>query len=319
MAAPGEDDRSPLLTKDYYPQSRAKADSFINAQGMRMASFSWPVERPKRLVMLVHGIDTHTRHTWLHHDEEGAPCYRESYVSKLNDAGCYVVGMDAQGHGASESPIPGCRCYFQRFDDLINDAEQYARAQMEHARQLGVPFYVMGASFGGCISTYLAQRLGDELDGLVLVAPMLSVERIKAQPVNSILLPLVDCFSACWPTLPAGGKAPNTKYPIIDEYLKRDPLTYKGRVRARVASECLKACDDVLEGAGRITMPLLILHSVNDTMTDPEGSDRLFDAASSAKKEIDRLEGLDLWHTLTHEPDYLEVIARAIAWMARTS
>ena len=55
MAAPGEDDRSPLLTKDYYPQSRAKADSFINAQGMRMASFSWPVERPKRLVMLSHG------------------------------------------------------------------------------------------------------------------------------------------------------------------------------------------------------------------------------------------------------------------------
>ena len=62
---------------------------------------------------------------------------------------------------------------------------------------------------GGAVSILAANEASDLLSGLILMAPMTSVEKIKAIPMNRILFPLLKCFARWLPWLPAGSKSEN--------------------------------------------------------------------------------------------------------------
>jgi len=54
--------------------------------------------------------------------------------------------------------------------------------------------------------------------------------------------------------------------------------TYKYDTRIRVGVECLRACDSVLASMHKLERPLLVFHSIADTLTDPDGSKLLVDS-----------------------------------------
>ena len=117
--------------------------------------------------------------------------------------------------------------------------------------------YLCGSSLGGAIAARVSQQLGSSVDGVIIVAPALNVDKIKRQCKNKILLPLVTCISACHPTLALGDVAPNKKYPVSDMNELNDPLRYHGKLRARVADEMLKAIDEIAAAAPTVTAPIL--------------------------------------------------------------
>merc|ERR1712216_272823 len=110
------------------------------------------------------------------------------------------------------------------------------------------------------------------LDGVVMLAPMLNVDQVKRKPINRILLPISGVLAVLTPLLPVAAKAKNVMYPEMRELFDKDPLCYSAAVRAHMAVECLAVVDDTMDKASKLTAPVVVFHSKNDTMTDPEGS-----------------------------------------------
>ena len=95
--------------------------------------------------------------------------YKNSWVEHFNESGYDVLAYDHQSNGLSEDLIPGTRCHINRFDDLIDDALQIYYEYKKTVKS-STKIYVLGVSMGGNIAAHMAVRLGEELDGLVLVS-----------------------------------------------------------------------------------------------------------------------------------------------------
>jgi len=129
--------------------------------------------------------------------------------------------------------------------------------------------YLVGPSLGGCVAVHVAAET-DIFDGCLLLAPMMSLEQLKRDKVNSILLPVASCLSAMVPKLRLVSESEN-RFPEEAAYIDADALCDHVAVRVRVGVECLNGVSSAREKASHITCPLLVFHSSNDTMVDPEG------------------------------------------------
>uniref|UniRef100_A0A7R9YFC4 Serine aminopeptidase S33 domain-containing protein n=1 Tax=Pinguiococcus pyrenoidosus TaxID=172671 RepID=A0A7R9YFC4_9STRA len=303
--------------EDLYPRSGAKTSFFTNRKGLKLAVHTWAVRRPRAIVVVAHGIDAHARFQFGH-PSDGDVLYADSWAEFFNRRDIQVVGVDHQSHGASEGIRPGLQVFFESFTDIVDDLEDVLRKVQDEAA--GIPVILLGASFGGCVAAHVAARRGSRLHGTVLLCPMLSVEGIKKQPLNRILLPLVDYLSRWFPTMAIGSKAESTTFPELHRNLQMDPLTYDGPFRARTASENLRAMDEAMDQAELVQAPILMVHSYADTMCEPEGSQKFLSFVSSRDKTIDLLDDVDgykFWHALTHEPGNKIIAERVCRWIER--
>ena len=62
-----------------------------------------------------------------------------------------------------------------------------------------------------------------------------------------------------------------------------------------------------------IDLPILVMHGVDDKITDPLGSQMLFDGVSSNDKSLKYFDGL--YHEIFNEPERGEVIDYTIDWI----
>eukprot|EP00958_Prasinococcus_capsulatus_P012511 scaffold1248_cov393-Prasinococcus_capsulatus_cf.AAC.33 len=68
---------------------------------------------------------------------------------------------------------------------------------------------------------------------------------------------------------------------------RRDPAVQVApRASVRAGVSTIKSCEDVLNKASDIGLPLLVLHAEGDTRTAPEGATELFEGASSQDKTL---------------------------------
>eukprot|EP00878_Enallax_costatus_P013172 GHUV01013769.1.p1 GENE.GHUV01013769.1~~GHUV01013769.1.p1 ORF type:complete len:163 (+),score=46.27 GHUV01013769.1:797-1285(+) len=92
-----------------------------------------------------------------------------------------------------------------------------------------------------------------------------------------------------------------------------DKCTYHYNTRVRVGVECLRACDRLLARMHGLEVPFMVVHSVKDDMTDPDGSKLLVQQAKTADKTLHLVD--NFWHVLTKEPGNEKLLADCIAWM----
>ena len=179
-------------------------------------------------------------------------------------------------------------------------------------------------SYGGLVTASLAAALGGtgDLAGAVLLAPALSLEKLKAQPLNAILYPISTQLSAYFPQTPLADKSLNVKFPLLKADDAMDDCTgvYTGKVRARVGHETILATDRLRAQAEDVSTPLLVVHARSDTMCDPEGSAYFVDRASSRDKTFVYAENIDgadggMWHGLTQEPGSEAVAEHVASWL----
>lgn len=76
-----------------------------------------------------------------------------------------IVSLDLRGHGLS--PWPGG----SRIEDFVEDLLQLVQARISG------PFAMVGHSFGGCLASLLAERLGPQVRGLTLLNTAGSIPR----------------------------------------------------------------------------------------------------------------------------------------------
>jgi acylglycerol lipase len=79
----------------------------------------------------------------------------------------------------------------------------------------GLPMFACGISLGGCIATRAANMDPSAFEGVVLLAPMLSLEKLKRDPINKVLRffsVLLDLFV---PSLECIEVPKNTMFPLL--------------------------------------------------------------------------------------------------------
>jgi len=161
-----------------------KCGNFVNPQGIRLTTFRFDAKSPKAAVILVHGVGTGCRYEFLRATHKGGPHtqYKDSLLDVLQRAGITCLTYDQQSHGNSDCLIPDTRCYFDRFDDLAHDLLKIHETFVTTLPP-DTPVFWLGLSMGGGVVARASQlRLptAPPLQGLILLAPMLSLTKVRA-------------------------------------------------------------------------------------------------------------------------------------------
>lgn len=138
--------------------------------------------------------------------------------------------------------------------------------------------------------------------------------RVKpAHPVIGAVAPLFSVLLPRYQFRGANRKLAVCRDPaaLVTKYT--DPLVYTGSIRVRTGTEILRLSYYLLKNLKTVNVPFLVLHGSDDQVTDPTGSQELYDQASSSHKNIKLYTGL--LHDILFEPEKFEIIQDIIEWM----
>ncbi len=271
-------------------------DWFPGRGGIRLYRQSWePIGQAKAAIIVVHGLFEHSgRYANL--------------VDHVVPRGFAVYSFDQRGHGKSE----GTRGYVRRFSDYVDDLETFHRLVIDESR--GIPVFLFGHSIGGTIAaSYIASHQRD-FAGCILsaavAAPGESVTRssILTARALSAILPRIGIA-----TIEASAISRDPE--VVERYIK-DPLVFRGKIRARLGSELINAMQRSLPAQmPKVDAPILLIHGSLDRLSNTLGSSRLYALARSEDKTLQCYDGF--YHELLNEPGREQVLADITLWLDR--
>ncbi|WOL02608.1 monoglyceride lipase-like [Canna indica] len=243
---------------------------FTTARGDTLFTQSWtPLNMKTRgLVVVMHGLNEHSGRY-------------DHFANKLNENGFKVCAVDWIGHGGSD----GLHGYVHSLDYAVSDLKEFLEKVL--AENPGTPCFCFGHSTGAAIILKAAcdPKVQSWIDGIVLTSPAVHVQ--PSHPIVTVLAPILCLLAPRYQFSAANNngsvvsrdpEALRTKY--------SDPLVYTGSIRVRTGWEILCLSTYLLQNLYKINVPFLVLHGASDSVTDPRGSQRLFDEASSKDKSL---------------------------------
>lgn len=267
--------------------------------GLMLATRTWiPHDHPKAAVLIIHGLSEHSG--------------RYAHVAAelmLHDFA--VFAYDQRHHGQSSGEP---RALVNRFGSFVDDLAVVLNWVKSEIRD--IPLFAYGHSLGGgVLARYIGEGRGEHLAGAILSSAALRIPD-DFSPILQKLAPLV---SRIRPTLQTTGRDRQflSRNPAVRRAFMEDPLTYKGGLRARTGYEILTNARTIIDTASAFTIPVLFLHGTGDKITDPQGSQALYDAIPSTDKTIKLFE--DFFHEIHNEDEQAEVIAAIVEWLNERS
>lgn len=261
------------------------------ADGLRYRHWE-PASTPRATVVLVHGLGEHSGRY-------------EALATHFAERGIAVVAPDHIGHGES----PGTRVFVQRFDDYLQGVRQ-CRDWIDKTYPQ-VPCFILGHSMGGLITGLLLLEDQALYRGALFSGPAFAA----GDPPGVLLMLIARLVARLAPRtgLMALDATGVSRDPAVVAAYQADPLVNHGKVTAGLAVAIFAAMDTVLDRAGEISLPVLIMHGAADTMAAPEGARRFADAINSADKTLKILPGL--YHEIFNEPEGADLIAQYADWI----
>jgi acylglycerol lipase len=252
-----------------------------------------PEDKPKAALLILHGLNDHSS--------------RYAHVAEfMVNRGMVVYAYDQIGHGKSG----GLRAYIESFDDWVDDLAQMVG--LIHQEIGDTPLFVLGHSMGGAVVTkYLMTKPHSDVRGFILSSAALKTQDDMSpfiQKISGVLGKIIPKAELV---------ALESKYISRDpEEVRKydeDPLVPAVKIRARTGAEVIKATKYIQENMGRVDVPLLIFHGTEDKLTDPKGSQWLYERAISKDKTFNLLEGL--YHETMNEPEKEQVMSDVASWI----
>jgi len=251
-----------------------------------------PVESPRAVLLIVHGLAEHIGRYM-------------NVVDYFVPRGYAIYGFDQRGHGQSE----GIRGYVERFSYYIDDIKTFF--DMVRGEHPGVTFFILGHSVGGLIAITYSLNHQNELDGLILsgatIKPgeSLSPVKIMLARLLSLVMPKmgIDVIDA---------SAISQDQAVVNAYIN-DPFVYRGKIRARLGAELIKAMQVLPNQMSDIQLPVLIMSGSADRLSNPEGSRFLYNRISSRDKTIKFYDGF--YHEIFNEPGRNQVFGDMENWL----
>lgn len=245
-------------------------------------------------MLIVHGWAEHSGR----YDQVGA---------WLAERGCAVHAYDHRGHGRSGGP----RGHLRRFDDLLDDLEiALARARGEAP---GLPAVVVGHSMGGLVVAAFTAGRDPEIAGAATSGAALALADVPSRAKLTWLRLVGRIAPRVRVERPIAGDA-LSRDPEVGRAYAEDPLVLR-RMSLGFGAALLDAVPRTLAAAGRVRVPMLLLHGADDTLCPPEGSRRFHAGLARADGELRIYPGLR--HEILNEPEREMVLADLLDWMRR--
>lgn len=250
--------------------------------GMDLCAYAWEAEGPWADLCLIHGLGEH------------AGRYEEM-AQTMNRAGICVYAYDQRGHGRS----PGKRAT-ARLEELSLDAKGFV--ERIHG-QTGRPTLLFGHSMGGGIGLYTLLFHQPQVVGAIITSPWL---RLRNPPPGA-LISLVGAM----PWLFGGMNMKNGidaallshDQAVVQGYPK-DPLNHS-MVGLSLAADMVRGGERSIANAGRLKVPLLLMHGEEDGICDVEGS-RAFAKNAGPNCRLETYPGQ--FHELHNEPEVKQAL-----------
>lgn len=255
---------------------------------------AWMADVPKAAMLLVHGLGEHSSR-YLH------------LVEKLNEAGVSVFTFDGRGHGKSAKDK--LDAFFESADDYLKDIDALFGKVKSYSP--GLPAFIYGHSMGGGLVAAYVLKYKPEAAGVVLSSPAIK----EAEGTSKILIVLSSMISKYFPKLKALKLDANKVSRIPEEVQKylQDPLVYTEAIPARTGYELLQLMNYIQGNASEFNLPVLLIHGSDDGLTNPKGSELLFEKAKSADKTLKIFPGG--YHELINDLDRDEVMNLIVSWI----
>jgi len=272
----------------------AGTGSLKSRDGTKLAYRAWPRAAAQATFAVVHGLGEHSGRY-------------ARFAEGMASHGMSTYALDLRGHGESEGQRGHVDSWARWTDDVL--------AFVSHVEHLvGAEVVPLGHSFGGAalLSTVLARKLPNS-KRFVVSSPALKL-RLQAPAWKTAIAPYA---SKIVPRLAMDNEvdpAAVSRIPEVVAAYRNDPLVHS-RISARMYTEWQNATVDILEGAGQIKIPFLILAGTADPLIDPEGSRRLHELAPSLS-ELHMLEGR--YHEPFNDLGSDEVFQLVADWMQRS-
>jgi alpha-beta hydrolase superfamily lysophospholipase len=101
---------------------------------------------------------------------------------------------------------------------------------------------------------------------------------------------------------------------VVDAYVN-DPLVFRGKIPARTGAELARMWKQLPEQMPKIKLPILIMHGFADRLSDPRGSQLLFERVGSKDKTLKLYD--NCYHEICNEPEHDQVLADMEAWLKK--
>ncbi len=261
--------------------------------GSPLQGISCVPKEPVAAVLLIHGFGEYAmRHA--------------KTMRRWAEAGIATYGYDQRGHGRS----PGPRAIVTRLDDLVDDT--LAMRDRVVAAHADLPLFLFGVSMGGIVATRSAQRRGDDLRGVVLLAPAFAAAENIPPLVQSVLrtvrkvAPNLTLTPLSFPAL--------SRDPAVGEAYRADPLTYHRGVPLCSGDEIVRGGAAALADAPGYDVPTLILQGDADTIVFPIGATRFAQAARN-NRDLTLTVVPGGYHELFNDPGSGPLVDSTAGWI----
>lgn len=268
-----------------------------------IAGYSWPLDDPKRVVCIVHGIG-----------EYGGRYDR--VAEKFRKEGIATIAIDLRGHGRSVNAKGHCAPQEAVLDDI---SEMLVCATKQYP---GKEIVLYGHSMGGNITlNYRAKGAFNDMPVKYLIsAPWIRIMK----PVPDPLYKMITLLSKVAPSLTIGSS--------VDESLLGNPASVKpyndnpmvhNRISLQCAVEQFKVGKELEAGTNEdngnaADIPTLILHGTADRICSIEGTRKAYEHLKAKGNNVEMVELEGLFHEIHNGNDSTngdEVIERMIRFI----
>ena len=236
---------------------------------------------PKACILNIHGIGSHFQPIYPSLDEFDS---RDDYFNKF---GYKSFAFEFHGHGKSE----GLRCSINNFNDLVNDIISV----ISHIRSLhkDIKIFLCAESMGGAVVLkYIVDSytISDNfICGIILYSPLCGVDdRLKPNPLiiqlllaASYILPQRQLALTKIDTATLASR--NQAYKDAKKQCK---FSFNGPHRLCTVRELYNICLWIPKNVHKITTPILIFHGLQDKITVPGETVKIYHAISSVNKKL---------------------------------
>jgi alpha-beta hydrolase superfamily lysophospholipase/SAM-dependent methyltransferase len=277
--------------------------TFVSFDGTELFYRCWTREDPdaeaarplRRAVVLFHRGHEHSGR-W------------QEFVERLDMGDAAVFAWDARGHGRS----PGERGWAPDFATLVKDADAFVRHVSREYRIAVEEMAVVAHSVGAVVATAWVHDYAPPIRALVLATPAFEVKLYVPCAIPSLrALSKVKKKAFVKSYVKAGML---THDPEQAAAYKADPLISK-QIAVNILLDLRDASKRLIQDAGAIATPTLILGAGSDWVVKNSAATRFFDRLSSPVKEMFVFPGMG--HSIFHETERGRVVERVKSFLDR--